>query len=281
MHRTVLMLSLISAFALVSCKGYKDLEASAFQQMLAGDPSAQLVDVRTPEEFAEGHLPGAANIDWQADDFREKAAESLDKGRPVMVYCRSGKRSAAAAARLDGMGFRTYNLLGGYLKWTEEGRETEVSGNEEPEDLDVLYGADLLKPGTAAPDFTLSDLSGKEVRLSGLRGKTVVLDFWATWCPDCRAEIPALKAMYAAADPSKVTFVSVSYDRDIETLRKYVAENGMPWIQLFDPAGKKDSGIGADYHVKWIPSMYVIGPDGKVVLSTVVASKVAAFLDGK
>ena len=70
------MLSPISAFALVSCKGYKDLEASAFQQMLAGDPSAQLVDVRTPEEFAEGHLPGAANIDWQADDFREKAAES-------------------------------------------------------------------------------------------------------------------------------------------------------------------------------------------------------------
>lgn len=177
-----------------------------------------------------------------------------------LAGCKTNKNSSAAEA---------------------SGQAAVSAETPEPEDLDVLYGADLLKPGTPAPEFSLGDLGGKKVSLSDFRGKTVVLDFWATWCPDCRAEIPALKAMYAAADPSKVTFVSVSYDRDIETLRKYVAENGMPWVQLFDPAGKKDSGIGADYHVKWIPSMYVIGPDGKVVLSTVVASKVAAFLDGK
>ena len=77
------------------------------------------------------------------------------------------------------------------------------------EDLDAKYGAELLKPGTVAPDFTLKDLDGLPVKLSELRGRRVVLVFWASWCPDCRAEVPDLKAMYAEADPDKVTFVSV------------------------------------------------------------------------
>lgn len=148
------------------------------------------------------------------------------------------------------------------------------------EDLDAKYGAELLKPGTVAPDFTLKDLDGFPIRLSSLRGKRVVLVFWASWCPDCRAEVPELKAMYEAADPAKVAFVSVSYDRDFATLKKFAADNELPGIQLFDPAGKKESKIGADYHVKWIPSLYVIDAKGKVELATVVASKVAAALRG-
>lgn len=60
------------------------------------------------------------------------------------------------------------------------------------EELDAKYAVTLLKPGTAAPDFTLNDLSDKSVKLSDFRGKTVVLVFWASWCPDCRAEIPQL-----------------------------------------------------------------------------------------
>ena len=148
------------------------------------------------------------------------------------------------------------------------------------EDIDAKYGAELLKPGTVAPDFTLKDLDGFPIRLSSLRGKRVVLVFWASWCPDCRAEVPELKAMYEAADPTKVAFVSVSYDRDFATLKKFAADNELPGIQLFDPAGKKESKIGADYHVKWIPSLYVIDAKGKVELATVVASKVAAALRG-
>lgn len=146
------------------------------------------------------------------------------------------------------------------------------------EDPDLQYAVDLLKPGSDAPAFTLNDLQGKAVSLKDFKGKTVVLVFWATWCPDCRAEVPEIKAMHAAADPAKTVFVSVSFDRSFDTLVKYADENELPGVQLFDPSGKKESAIGADYHVKWIPSLYVIGPDGKVQLATVVASKVAAFL---
>ena len=156
--------------------------------------------------------------------------------------------------------------------------QTEAQAEAQEEDPDIQYAVSLLAPGTEAPDFTLGDIEGKDVNLSDFRGRTVVLVFWASWCPDCRAEVPELKAMHAAADPAKVAFVSVSFDREREKFVSYVNENELPGVQLFDPAGKKESAVAEAFGVKWIPSLYVIDPDGKVVLGTVVASKVAALL---
>lgn len=146
------------------------------------------------------------------------------------------------------------------------------------EDLDLQYAVDLLKAGTQAPDFTLQDINGKSVTLSSFRGRKVVLVFWASWCPDCRAELPDLKALHAAANPEKVAFVSVSFDRSLEALQRYAAENYLPGVQLFEPAGKKESAIGAAYHVQWIPSLYVLDTEGKVLLSTVMIGKVGKAL---
>ena len=146
---------------------------------------------------------------------------------------------------------------------------------QEAEDLDLTYAVDMLAPGTEAPDFTLNDIAGKPVSIRDFRGRKVVLVFWASWCPDCRAEVPELKAMMAAADPSEVAFVSVSFDRTREAFETYVKENYLGGVQLFDSAGKKESKVGEAYHVKWIPSLYVIGKDGKIELGTVVAAKVA------
>jgi len=142
------------------------------------------------------------------------------------------------------------------------------------EDLDAKYAADLLKPGTPAPEFVLNDINGNAVKMSQFRGKTVVLIFWASWCPDCRAEVPALKELQAKTDPDKVLFVSISSDRTVEAWKKYVTENEMGGVQLY----KDKSKVSEDYHVKWIPSQYVIGPDGKVVLGTVMLDKVAKAL---
>ena len=111
-----------SLLSLFSCRAQDNLSVDAFQKMLQEDGSAQLVDVRTPQEFAEGHICGAVNIDWFGSDFLEKAKASLDPGRPVMLYCRSGRRSASAAAKLAHSGFKTYNMLGGILEWTASGK---------------------------------------------------------------------------------------------------------------------------------------------------------------
>ena len=149
---------------------------------------------------------------------------------------------------------------------------------QEAEDLDLTYAVDMLAPGTEAPEFTLNDITGKPVSISDFRGRKVVLVFWASWCPDCRAEVPELKAMMAAADPSEVAFVSVSFDRTREAFETYVSENYIGGVQLFDPAGKKESKVGEFYHIKWIPSLYLIDKDGKIELKTVVAGKVAKAL---
>jgi peroxiredoxin len=149
---------------------------------------------------------------------------------------------------------------------------------QQGEDLDEKYATELLSPGTVAPDFTLKDLKGKEVSLSSLKGRRVVLVFWASWCPDCRAEVPELKEMHEKADPLETVFVSVSFDRDFKTLESFAKDNSLPGIQLFDPAGKKDSAVGAAYKVKWIPSLYLIDKEGKVEFGTVIAAKIAAAL---
>ncbi len=115
-------MALFSLLGLFSCKGYDNLSVEAFQKVLSEDGTVQLLDVRTPTEYAEGRIPGAINIDWKADGFLEAAQSALDPARPVLVYCRSGRRSAEAAGVLTKAGFRVSNLLGGILAWAEAGK---------------------------------------------------------------------------------------------------------------------------------------------------------------
>lgn len=103
--------------------GVQVLDATTFEKKM-NQPEVQLVDVRTPEEFGQGHLENALNIDFMADDFDAKAA-TLDKEKPVMVYCKSGGRSAKASARLKALGFKTItDLEGGIINWTKEQKPT-------------------------------------------------------------------------------------------------------------------------------------------------------------
>lgn len=78
--------------------------------------NAVLLDVRTPEEFAEGHLEGAVNMDWYQTDFTSKL-ESVDRDSKVYVYCKKGGRSAEAAKLMDSLGYKVIDLTGGYDAW--------------------------------------------------------------------------------------------------------------------------------------------------------------------
>ena len=90
----------------------------------------QLVDVRTPEEFAEGHIPDALNINVMDENFIDLAISSLDRKRAVAVYCRSGRRSKTAAGELAKEGFKVVELEGGFLGWN--GPKTEPENTESP-----------------------------------------------------------------------------------------------------------------------------------------------------
>lgn len=93
-----------------------DVSADEFKKLLTEKPG-QLIDVRTPQEFASGSIEGAENIDFYSADFSEQL-DKLDKTKPVYVYCKSGGRSGQAKAMLTEKGFTTvYNLIGGYSNW--------------------------------------------------------------------------------------------------------------------------------------------------------------------
>lgn len=105
------------------------LTSEIFSDSLQTHAKALLLDVRTAEEFDEGHLKNALNIDFNKTDFKAQV-NALDKSKTYYVYCRSGKRSAAAVEQLRGLGFKKiYELEGGILKWVADGMQTvkEVS----------------------------------------------------------------------------------------------------------------------------------------------------------
>ena len=104
-----LLTALLGMLSCASCSSVTNLKVDDFD-VKAADPAVFLVDVRTPDEYAEGHLRGAANIDWQAPDFLEQVASACPKETPVAVYCRTGRRSAEAAKALDKAGYAVTNL---------------------------------------------------------------------------------------------------------------------------------------------------------------------------
>lgn len=93
------------------------LKAPAYHDKLEATPDARLIDVRTPEEFREGHLPASININWEGDAFKEEVT-IFDKSQPIFVYCEAGGRGTAAAKYLSEQGFKeVYNLDGGFAEW--------------------------------------------------------------------------------------------------------------------------------------------------------------------
>ena len=147
------------------------------------------------------------------------------------------------------------------------------------QDMDDKYATELVKAGTPAPDFKMKTPEGKTIQLSKVaKGKTVVLDFWASWCPDCRKDAPEVVRLYEAYKKFGVEFIGISMDTDIEAWKKAIEKFGITYPQVSELKKFKETDIAKAYGVKWIPSMVVIGPDGQVKLSTVLTYKVDKYL---
>lgn len=109
---------------IAATSAYKNLSVEEFARM-AGDKGNVILDVRTPAEFASGHIPGALNLDVTASDFQAKAAQ-LDRSKVYLVHCASGGRSARACTQLSRLDFpNLYNLPGGFQAWSKAGKPVE------------------------------------------------------------------------------------------------------------------------------------------------------------
>jgi len=125
MKKIKYLLVVIVAWGFAACSngqsGKFELTADAFSAKIKEFPEAPVVDVRSPEEYAEGHLAGAKNYDWNGNAFNSQTA-TLDKSKPVFVYCLAGGRSASAAAHMRSKGFKqVYELRGGMNAWRGAG----------------------------------------------------------------------------------------------------------------------------------------------------------------
>lgn len=118
---SLLLLLMMLSFA-AAAQTIKQLNPSDYDKKLAEKKGATLLDVRTPEEYASGHLANATLLDYYSSDFKTRAAK-LDKTKPVFVYCKAGSRSNGAANILSELGFKEiYDLSGGIMAWKQSNK---------------------------------------------------------------------------------------------------------------------------------------------------------------
>jgi thioredoxin len=207
--RSILLLFI--AFAALTCNGQtskkiESLAPEAFAKKIKETPNAQILDVRTPEEFASEHIDKAVNINWLADDFVTNT-KKLDLSKPVFVYCKSGARSAKAAVKLEELGFKKiYQLEGGILKWNSA--------------------------GLSKPDDKIIGMCSQEYAELLNTDKKVLIDFYAEWCAPCKIMTPyLLKMQKDLAD--KVVIIRLNADEN-KTLMKEMKIDELPTLLLYE-----------------------------------------------
>jgi len=129
--------------------------------------------------------------------------------------------------------------------------------------LAILFGCThkgTPSGGNVAADFVLQDMNGKDVRLSDYRGKVVLLEFWATWCPPCRASIPGIEKLFKSYKDKGLVILAVSLDEGgWDSVKSFISSNGMTYTVL-----KGNDEVSASYQVRTIPMMLIVDKDGRI-----------------
>lgn len=184
------------------------LNAKEFAAKSKSLPSAPIVDVRTPEEFSKGHLINALNYDWNGNDF-DTQISTLDKSKPVFVYCLSGGRSSSVANKMRADGFKeVYELAGGIMDWRGENLPEITDNKVNSAGMNLQQFGVLLKTD-----------------------KIVLVDFYADWCAPCKKMKPYLEEISKEMS-EKVTVIRINAD-DNQQLCKDLKVNALPVLQIY------------------------------------------------
>lgn len=216
-------------FVLASCNGQtqknsKLIDPVAFKKEIAATPNAQILDVRTPEEYASEHLQNAQNVNWLSVDFVANTSK-YDKSKPVFVYCKSGRRSHLAAEKLAELGFTTIiEMEGGILKW-------DAAGLSKPAEKWI---------GITQKEY--ADLLNSD--------KKVLIDFYAEWCAPCKKMTPYLLKMQKELG-DKLVIIRLDADQN-KSLLSEMKISELPTLLLYENKQLKwqHSGYISEFDLK-------------------------------
>ena len=143
----------------------------------------------------------------------------------------------------------------------------------------TLYSAAMAKleaddQSRQQADFTLTDLDGKSWNLKDLKGKVVLLNFWATWCPPCRKEMPDLEMLYRRFGAQGLIIIGID-DEETETVKPFIAQQGITYPVLLDPGRK----VNTLFRIEGIPKTFVYDRDGKIVAQSIDMRTGKQFLE--
>ena len=198
------------SFLFISCQGQpaknvQVIDAKAFVEKLKVAGTSQLLDVRSPEEFAIERIDNATNVNWNSDDFEAKASK-YDKNKPIFVYCKVGGRGLKAANKLSEMGFtEIYNLEGGIMKWN-------ATGMAKPSDRII---------GMCSQEFAELLKSDKKI----------MINFHAKWCEPCKKMAPYILKMQTEMK-DQISIIRLDADEN-KTLLESLKLESLPAILIF------------------------------------------------
>lgn len=217
MKNLIITLLFIACYGVANSQTYQLMTPEVFSKRLHETPDAQLVDVRTPEEFEKGHLKNALNMNVNSSDL-EKRSVYLDKEKPLFVYCYMGGRSAKACEYFKKMGFKViYDMQGGYSAWTDDSLPVE--------------NRKTINTGISMEQFNQLTSSGK-----------VLVDINAPWCAPCVKMKPTLDSLESAWK-GKVKILKFNKDEN-QQLAKTLEATELPTLYFFNEGKlvRKESG---------------------------------------
>ena len=201
------------------------------------------------------------------DVFLGNARKVFEEGFNIDSLVSKYPDSPAAAFYL--YRFFTYQLSLDDLKATRAKLSPALADCPYVKDLDgIIKQLEHVQIGQVAPEFSLPDTAGVSVSLSSFRGKYVLLDFWASWCPPCRRENPNVVKAYQQYKDKNFTIIGISLDKDKEKWLKAIADDQLTWTHLSD-LKYWDSEIPALYGVRGIPANVLLDPEGVIVAKNV------------